>query len=261
MVLLLVFLAVAASAATAWAWFEAGWLRRNVIDVELAGVPPELDGLRIAHLSDLHLGAPSRGLRAVREAVEWVVERQPDIVCITGDLVSRRSGMRELERLLAELPLSYVVLGNHDFADSRDPFSQRVDPAAIGALENVTAPRRRGHRGRAARAARPDRRRRCPVLRGADGGTRDARRLERRPPHSSLPLPGNRAAHPSGVPSDPRRALPRRADRRSVPGRKAPTRAPARARRRGRLRIRRDEAPRLCWPRHVLPSLPALRTP
>jgi uncharacterized protein len=109
-----------------------------VIAVELPGVPPELDGLRIAHLSDLHLGVPSRGRRAVREAVEWVVERRPDLVCITGDLVSRRSGMRELERLLADLPPSYVVLGNHDFADSRDPFSQRVDPKAIGALGNVT---------------------------------------------------------------------------------------------------------------------------
>ena len=121
-----------------WAWFEAGWLRRSVVEVELAGVPPELDGLRIAHLSDFHLGVPSRGLRAVREAVAWVSECRPDLVCITGDLVSRRSGMRELERLLRELGPCFVVLGNHDFADSRDPFSQRVDPEAIGALENVT---------------------------------------------------------------------------------------------------------------------------
>jgi predicted MPP superfamily phosphohydrolase len=133
-----VLLAAAIAGLAVWAWFEAGWLRRNVIDVELAGVPPELDGLRIAHLSDLHLGVPSRGRRAVRDAVEWVIERRPDLVCITGDLVSRRSGMRELERLLADLPPSYVVLGNHDFADSRDPFSQRVDPETIGVLENVT---------------------------------------------------------------------------------------------------------------------------
>jgi uncharacterized protein len=106
--------------------------------VQLDGVPAELDGLRIAHLSDFHLGVPSRGLRAVREAVDWVAERRPDLVCITGDLVSRRSGMRELERLLDCLGPCFVVLGNHDFADSRDPFSQRVDPDAIGALENVT---------------------------------------------------------------------------------------------------------------------------
>jgi len=100
-------------------------------------VPPELDGLRIAHLSDLHLGVPSRGGRAVHDAVDWVLERKPDLVCITGDLVSRRSGMTELERLLGEIGPCYVVLGNHDFADSRDPFSQRIDPEAIERLPGV----------------------------------------------------------------------------------------------------------------------------
>jgi uncharacterized protein len=124
-------------ALVAWGWFEAGWLRRRVLEVELPGVPPELDGVRIAHLSDLHLGVPSRGRRAVLDAVDWVIERRPDLVCITGDLVSRRSGMRDLERLLGYLGRCYVVLGNHDFADSRDPFSQRVDADVIRGLEGV----------------------------------------------------------------------------------------------------------------------------
>ena len=120
-----------------WGWFEAGWLRRRVVEIELEGVSPELDGVRIAHLSDLHLGVPSRGRCAVEDAVAWVVERRPDLVCITGDLVSRRRGMPLLERLLGELGSCYVVLGNHDYADSRDPFSQRIDPAAIDALDGV----------------------------------------------------------------------------------------------------------------------------
>jgi uncharacterized protein len=122
----------------AWAWFEAGWLRTRVLEVPLPGVPAELDGLRIAHLSDFHLGVPSRGLRAVREAVDWVGERRPDLVCVTGDLVSRRSGMRELEPLLESLGPCFVVLGNHDFADSRDPFSQRVDGEGVERIGGVT---------------------------------------------------------------------------------------------------------------------------
>jgi uncharacterized protein len=135
---LVAFLALAALAALAWGWFEAGWLRKRVLEVELEGLPADLEGLRIAHLSDLHLGAPSRGRLAVREAVDWVVGRRPDLVCLTGDLVSRRSGMAELQRVLHELGRCYVVLGNHDFADSRDPFSQRVDPGDLAGIPGVT---------------------------------------------------------------------------------------------------------------------------
>ncbi len=127
-----------ALSALAWGWFEAGWLRRRVTEVEIEGLPPELDGVRIAHLSDLHLGAPSRGRWAAEHAVAWIAERRPDLVCITGDLVSRRAGVPQLERLLGELGPSFVVLGNHDFADSRDPFSQRIDPATFSAIEGVT---------------------------------------------------------------------------------------------------------------------------
>ena len=107
--------------------FEAGWVRLQTLELPIDGLPPELDGLRIAHLSDFHLGVPSLGGRATARAVEWVAERKPDLVCITGDLVSRNRGAARLTALLERLPDdTYVVLGNHDFAISRDPFSQPV---------------------------------------------------------------------------------------------------------------------------------------
>ena len=131
-------LAVVAVTALAWGWFEAGWLRKRVLEVELERLPAGLDGLRIAHLSDFHLGVRSRGTRATAEAVRWVAERRPDLVCVTGDLVSRRKGVAEARRLLRELAPCFVVLGNHDFAISRDPFSQPVDPAEMASGEGVT---------------------------------------------------------------------------------------------------------------------------
>jgi predicted MPP superfamily phosphohydrolase len=129
---------IAALGALAWGWFEAGWLRERVLEVELAGAPRELDGMRIAHLSDLHLGVPGRGRRAAEHAVAWVAERGPELIFLTGDLVSRRDGLPLLERLLAQLPGCIVVLGNHDFADSRDPFSERIDGDELDRLEGVT---------------------------------------------------------------------------------------------------------------------------
>jgi hypothetical protein len=110
-------------------------VRLRTLDVQISGLPAELDGLRIAHLSDFHLGVPSRGARAAVRAVEWVAARRPDLVCITGDLLSRSRGEAELLRLLDRLEHPYVVLGNHDWALSRDPFSR---PAALERLEHGT---------------------------------------------------------------------------------------------------------------------------
>jgi predicted MPP superfamily phosphohydrolase len=113
-----------AGAAVGWGWFEAGWVRLNTLDVALPRLPGELVGLRIAHLSDFHLGLPSRGSHAVERAIEWVVRRAPDLVLITGDLVSRPRGEPILRELLGRLGRSFAVLGNHDVEHSRDPFSR-----------------------------------------------------------------------------------------------------------------------------------------
>jgi predicted MPP superfamily phosphohydrolase len=106
--------------------------------VEVEGLPAELDGIRVAHLSDFHLGGAGRGRKAVEEAVAWVAARRPELVCVTGDLVSRRSGMPLAGKLLGELGGCHVVLGNHDLDRTRDPFSQRIDVDALARLEGVT---------------------------------------------------------------------------------------------------------------------------
>jgi len=113
-----------AGAAVGWGWFEAGWLRLQRLDVALPRLPQELEGLRVAHLSDFHLGLPSRGERAVERAIEWVAERRPDLVTITGDLVSRPHAEPALRALLRRLGPSFAVLGNHDVEHTADPFSR-----------------------------------------------------------------------------------------------------------------------------------------
>ena len=116
------FLGTAAGIALGWGWFEAGWARLRELQLEVPGLPPELDGLRIAHLSDFHLGVPSRGLRAVERGVDWAAKRRPDLVCITGDLLTHPRGEPRLRSLVERLPRpTFAVLGNHDYAIARDP--------------------------------------------------------------------------------------------------------------------------------------------
>jgi predicted MPP superfamily phosphohydrolase len=88
------------------------------VTVIVAGLPPALDGLRVAHISDLHVGPTIR-----RAEVEAVVERtralEPDLVAITGDLVdgpvARLSPHVEPLRGLAAPLGVYYVTGNHEY--------------------------------------------------------------------------------------------------------------------------------------------------
>jgi uncharacterized protein len=128
-------LAATVGGGLAWGQFEAGWVRLRTLEVPLPRLPAELSGLRIVHLSDFHLGFPSRGEHAVHRAVRWAAARTPDLTVITGDLLSRPSAEPRLRMLLDLLPGSFAVLGNHDFAISRDPFSK---PSAVTELGSTT---------------------------------------------------------------------------------------------------------------------------
>jgi predicted MPP superfamily phosphohydrolase len=77
---------------------------------------PELP-FKILHLSDLHASwAVSLGF--IEEAVELGLQLKPDLICITGDFITRQyaafdSYARVLARLSAAAP-AFACLGNHD---------------------------------------------------------------------------------------------------------------------------------------------------
>jgi uncharacterized protein len=107
-------------------------VRLEQVELPLPGLPRDLAGLRIAHLADFHFGFPSPGMRAAERAADWVAERQPDLVLVTGDLLARPGGAPRLRALFERLPPVYAVLGNHDYADSLDPFSKPVGEVDLG---------------------------------------------------------------------------------------------------------------------------------
>lgn len=100
-------------------------LARRVVPVP--GLPGAFDGLRLLHLSDIHLGSWHGGGRHAGVAA---VSCSYDAIFVTGDLIERNSHIYECAELLgamaARAPV-YVVLGNHDFGPSRKP----NDPDAL----------------------------------------------------------------------------------------------------------------------------------
>ncbi len=86
-------------------------------EIAVTGLDPRHDGVRIAQLSDLHVGnlTPASHIRA---AIEAANAAQPDLIVMTGDYVCwRRSEIALAAVQLGGLraPRVLAVLGNHDY--------------------------------------------------------------------------------------------------------------------------------------------------
>ena len=92
--------------------------------VAIPYLPAALDGLRVVHLSDIHVG-PYLRRRELESLTERVNSLRPDIIAITGDLIDRDmvslpDAVAGLRGLRASQGI-YMVTGNHDIYT--DPFS------------------------------------------------------------------------------------------------------------------------------------------
>ncbi|HAX43881.1 MAG TPA: metallophosphoesterase [Bryobacteraceae bacterium] len=83
------------------------------VEIPVPGLAPDLDGLRIAQLTDIHYG-PFFGELELRRAVAMANEARPHVAVVTGDLITRRGdNLREVLRILAELKADAGVFGCH----------------------------------------------------------------------------------------------------------------------------------------------------
>jgi predicted MPP superfamily phosphohydrolase len=111
--------------------FAAGRLRYTIVrvDVPVANLPKELDGLRIAQLSDIHIGDYMPPPEIAR-AVDMANSLQPDISFVTGDFVSSIGDpldtcISELSRLRAPLGV-WGCNGNHEIYAGVEDEAERL---------------------------------------------------------------------------------------------------------------------------------------
>jgi uncharacterized protein len=95
------------------------WVEIHRRKMPLAGLDPALEGLKIVQISDLHY-SPVVWQRYLIQYLAWVNETEPDVVVVTGDLIT--GGYRYAHRIatiLSHLKATGAVIctfGNHDYS-------------------------------------------------------------------------------------------------------------------------------------------------
>ena len=131
-----------------WAFgIEPGMLVVRHLRMELPGWKSDL---RVAVISDLHIGSPHVGLDKLQTIVERTNAENPALVVLLGDFVTGgpngdrgcAGGFVEPEHIAQELkhltaPLGvYAVLGNHDWWYDGERVGRALTDAGIPVLEN-----------------------------------------------------------------------------------------------------------------------------
>jgi predicted MPP superfamily phosphohydrolase len=116
---------------------------RKVVEkvvVPITDLPPQLDGLTIVHLSDIHAGMFMREPQ-MAEYARIATSLKPDIIALTGDFVATTSDQVEpFMRAMSTLEAKHGVfgcLGNHDiFTRSEDAIAHGFAKAGFKLLRN-----------------------------------------------------------------------------------------------------------------------------
>lgn len=123
--------------------------RVREVDLPIPGLPPDLDGLRILQLSDIHLSAFLSEAEFAR-VVDASLELRPNLAVVTGDLISGRNDpldacIRQLARVKADAGV-LACMGNHErYAKAEDYTERESARRGIRFLRGAAEPLRFGN--------------------------------------------------------------------------------------------------------------------
>lgn len=132
-----------------WAfWIGPGRLVAKEVELALPRWAAEHAELRVAVLTDLHVGSPRQGEEMLRRIVRETNTLEPDVVVLLGDLViqgvvgGRFVEPERIAQTLADLeaPLgTFAVLGNHDVWLDAERVRRALRERGIHVLEDSAA--------------------------------------------------------------------------------------------------------------------------
>jgi hypothetical protein len=103
-------------------------LEANVKVLRLDCIPERFVGMRIGHLSDIHLTGQLPD-EFYRHALDWLVSQRIELLCLSGDIIDKHQAVPSLPvifgNLAPDIPKLFV-LGNHDRACQLDQTVRRI---------------------------------------------------------------------------------------------------------------------------------------
>lgn len=112
------------------------------IEVPVPELPPALEGLSIAHVTDFHVGRFTRG-RVLERIVEETNRLDADVVALTGDFINH--SLRDLPAALdivRALRARHIVAaceGNHDLIEDARTFHREAERGGMPLLRGESA--------------------------------------------------------------------------------------------------------------------------
>jgi predicted MPP superfamily phosphohydrolase len=127
---------------TAIALRQLEQFRVRRMTIAIRGLPTALDGLTIAHVSDMHAGRFTRSA-VLHEMTAAVNDLRSELVLVTGDLINGAlheipEGIEAIRRFDARSGV-HMIEGNHDLFQGREAFEAKVKASGIPLLINETA--------------------------------------------------------------------------------------------------------------------------
>lgn len=106
-------------------------------------LPAELAGMRIAQLSDTHLGV-FVSLDKLDEMLRIIEAEKPDVLVITGDFIDgigwTEEAVSRVDALARSLPYgAYFCWGNHEYLRDAPRIARALDASSIIVLKNASA--------------------------------------------------------------------------------------------------------------------------
>jgi predicted MPP superfamily phosphohydrolase len=119
--------------------FEAQNIRTKTVVLKTNKLPPDIDGLRIVQISDIHFSA-TNSTRLARKIVKIIKDLNPDILVSTGDLIDR--DLYDKGKVAAffrdiQVPYGkYAVTGNHEWYTGIEEAVAFTEEAGFRMLRN-----------------------------------------------------------------------------------------------------------------------------